>query len=75
MFDEDDENRFPRITLWQFLKGVFGKLFLAGTWIAEFYLIQWIVDHLAHTQSDSVSLPEARMGKGAPNEKGSPSEP
>jgi len=66
MFDEDNENRFPRITLWQFVKGMFGKLFLIASWAAEFYPIGWILDHLTRQRPDSISLPEARTDKGRP---------
>jgi hypothetical protein len=27
MYDEDDEKRFPRITLWQFLGGILWRVF------------------------------------------------
>lgn len=60
MFDEDNEKRFPRITLWQFLKGAFSKLFLVGAWFAELYLIDWLVDRLTRKQPDKISLPEDR---------------
>ncbi len=61
MFDEDNEKRFPRITLWQFLKGAFGKLLLLGGWIAEFYMIGWLVDRLTPRRSDNISPPDARI--------------
>jgi hypothetical protein len=28
MYDEDDEKRFPRITLWQFLGGILWRVFV-----------------------------------------------
>jgi hypothetical protein len=33
MFDEDDETRFPRITLWQFIRGSVSRFFLAAGWL------------------------------------------
>lgn len=66
MFDEDNEKRFPRITLWQFLKGAFEKLLLVGTWAADIYLIGWLVDRLTPERSDKASPPETRIDDSDP---------
>ena len=81
MFDEDDERRFPRLTLWQFIRGAFSYLFLATGWLASLGNSIW---SLLIWSAWSERVDSLFSGKGAdherqtqrpPKEKGSRSEP
>ncbi len=82
MFDEDNEKRFPRITLWQFTKSLISTIFLATGWLAGLgsglwsLLVLWIWSDHAEAQFEDKGRTshESRKEKQA-KEKGSTSEP
>jgi hypothetical protein len=81
MFDEDDEKRFPRLTLWQFTKGFFSTIFLATGWLASLGTGLWsfVVWWLWNEHAENKLSGKDRTGRGRhklpPKEKGPPSEP
>ncbi|WP_457092463.1 hypothetical protein [Microvirga sp. P5_D2] len=81
MFDEDDEKRFPRLTLWQFTKGFFSTIFLATGWLASLgssfwsFLVLWLWSEHAETKLGGRKHTGHGSHTRSPKEKGPPSEP